>query len=133
MTVNTADGSADAGRTTEVTSRYIVPAARARNGQWLLAALLLAGAAQLIAVAVVTSADRIASPAPWWAVLLATAPAPLSAVAAFAPRIIGRVAVVLAVAAVLVGLIGGVTHNGLFFAPALVALVIGGLRLWRLS
>ncbi len=131
MTIKTAAGSADAGRPTEVTSRHIVPAPRARNGQWLLAGLLLAGAAQLIAVAVVTSADRIASPAPWWAVLLATAPAPLAAVAAFAPRTIARVAVVLAVAAVLAGLIGGVTHNGLFFAPALVALVIGGLRLWK--
>ena len=133
MTVKTVEGSADAGRPTEVTSRYIVPAPRARNGQWLLAGLLLAGAAQFIAVAVVTSADRIASPAPWWAVLLATAPTPLAAVAAFAPRTIGRVAVVLAVAAVLAGLIGGIAHNGLFFAPALVALVIGGLRLWRLG
>jgi len=36
------------------------------------------------------------------------------------------------VAALVVGIIGGITHNGLFFAPALVALMIGGLRLWRL-
>jgi len=132
MTVETAEGSADARRQTEVTPRYVVPAPRAPNGQWLLAGLLLAGAAQLIAVAVVTSADRIASPAPWWAILLATAPAPLAALAAFAPRTVARVAVVAAVAAVLIGLVGGITYNGLFFAPALVALVMGGLRLWRL-
>ena len=133
MTVRTAESSADGGRQTEVTPRYIVPAPRARNGQWLLAGLLLAGAAQLIAVAVVTSADRIASPAPWWLVLLATAPAPLAAIAAFAPLAVGRVAVVAAVAAVFAGLIAGITHNGLFFAPALVALIIGGARLWRVS
>jgi len=132
MTVKTAEGSPDAGRLTAANPAHIVPAARARNGQWLLAGLLLAGAAQLIAVAVVTSADPVARPAPWWALLLATAPAPLAAIAAFAPRAVGRVAVVAAVAAVLAGLIGGITHNGLFFAPALVALVVGGVRLWRL-
>jgi len=130
MTVKTAEGLADAGRQTEVTSHYIVPAARARNGQWLLAGLLLAGAAQLIDVAVLTSADRL--PASWWGLLLATAPAPLAAVAAFAPPKVARLAVVVVVAALVVGIIGGITHNGLFFAPALVALMIGGLRLWRL-
>lgn len=130
MTVKTAEGSADAGRQTEITPRYIVPAARARNGQWLLAGLLLAGAAQLIDVAVLTSADRL--PTSWWALLLATAPAPLAAVGAFAPPKVARLAVVVVVAALVAGIIGGITHNGLFFAPALIALVIGGLRLWRL-
>lgn len=129
MTVKTDEGSADAGRLTEVTSRYIVPAPRARNGQWLLAGLLLAGAAQLIDIAVLTSADRL--PASWWLLLLATAPAPLAAVAAFAPPEVARLAVVMVVAALVAGVIGGITHNGLFFAPALVALVIGGLRLWK--
>jgi hypothetical protein len=129
MTVKTAEGSSDAGRLTEVTPPYIVPAARARNGQWLLAGLLLAGAAQLIDVAVLTSADRL--PASWWALLLATAPAPLAAVAAFAPLRVARLAVVAVVAVLIAGIVGGITHNGLFFAPALVALVIGGLRMWR--
>jgi hypothetical protein len=130
MTVKTAEGSSAAGRLAEVTPRYIVPAARARNGQWLLAGLLLAGAAQLIDVAVLTGADRL--PATWWILLLATAPAPLAAVAAFAPAKVARVAVIVVVAVVIAGIIGGITHNGLFFAPALVALVVGGLRLWRL-
>jgi hypothetical protein len=129
MTVKTAKGSADAGRPTEVTSRYIVPAPQARNGPWLLAGLLLAGAAQLIDIAVLTSADRL--PASWWLLLLATAPAPLAAVAAFAPPKVARLAVGVVVAALVAGVIGGITHNGLFFAPALVALVIGGLRLWK--
>jgi hypothetical protein len=130
MTVKTAEGSSAAGRPADVTPRYIVPAARARNGQWLLAGLLLAGAAQLIDVAVLTSADRL--PSSWWVLLLATAPAPLAAVAAFAPPKIARLAVIVVVAVLVAGIIAGITHNGLFFAPALVALVVGGLRLWRL-
>jgi hypothetical protein len=30
-----------------------------------------------------------------------------------------------------VGIIGQVTHTGVFFLPALVAMVVAALRLWR--
>lgn len=129
MTSKTTEIPTDAGRLAAVAPAHIVPAARARNGQWLLAGLLLCGAAQLIDIAVLTSADRL--PASWWTLLLATAPAPLAAVAAFAPPMVARLAVVAAVAVLVAGIIGGITHNGLVFAPALVALVVGGVRLWR--
>lgn len=131
MTANTAESPSEARRPAEVTSAHIVPAARARNGQWLLAGLLLSGAAQLIDIAVLTSADRL--PASWWALLLAIAPAPLAAVAAFAPPRVARLAVVVAVAVLVAGIVGGITHNGLFFAPALVAMAVGGLRLWKVT
>jgi uncharacterized membrane protein len=131
MTSKTTEGHSAAARLAESAPAHIVPAARARNGQWLLAGLLLSGAAQLIDIAVLTSADRL--PASWWALLLAVAPAPLAAVAAFAPPMVARPAVVAAVAMLVAGIGGGITHNGLFFAPALVALVVGGARLWRVS
>jgi hypothetical protein len=118
--------SADTGQAHDV-----IAAARARNGQWLLAGLLLSGAAQLVAIAVLTSADPI--PVSWWSLLLAIAPAPLAAVAAFAPRPVAKVAVVAVLAAVIAGLVGGIAHNGLFFAPALLTLIVGGWRLWRVG
>jgi hypothetical protein len=131
MTSRIAEIPADARRVAPLTPADIVPAARARNGQWLLAGLLLSGAAQLIDIAVLTSADRL--PASWWALLLAIAPAPVAAVAAFATPMVARLAVVAAIAVLVAGIVGGITHNGLFFAPALVALVGGGVRLWRVS
>jgi hypothetical protein len=131
MTSSTAHSPADAGHVAPLAPTHIVPAARARNGQWLLAGLLLSVAAQLIDIAVLTSADRL--PASWWTLLLAIAPAPLAAVAAFATPRVARLAVVVAVAVLVAGVVGGITHNGLFFAPALVALVVGGVRLWRVA
>src|SRR5690349_15010633 len=50
---------------------------------WRRAALFLAGAAQLITISALVGADPI--PATWSSLLLAVAPAPLAAVAAFAP------------------------------------------------
>jgi hypothetical protein len=29
------------------------------------------------------------------------------------------------------GIAGGILHTGLFFVPALVALAVGGVKLWR--
>jgi hypothetical protein len=41
---------------------------------------------------------------------------------------------VVATAVVLVvGIVGGILHTGLFFVPALVVLVIAGVKLWRES
>jgi hypothetical protein len=96
---------------------------------WLVGALLLSGAGQLITISALLSVDPLA--ATWWALLLAIAPAPLAAVAAFAPAALAR-AVAAALAVVLiVGIVGGVLHTGLFFLPALVVLVVGGRALWR--
>lgn len=130
MTLPSAATPADATQAASKTAYHgEISAPQARNGPWLFAGLLLSGAAQLIAISVLTSADPL--PVSWWALLLAIAPAPLAAVAAFAPQGLARLAVIAAVAVVIAGIIGGITHNGLFFAPALVALVVGGLRLWR--
>ena len=78
---------------------------------------------------------RAAAPGSWpWrraALLLAIAPAPLAAVAAFAPPRVARVAVVAAAAVVAAGIAGQVTHTGLFFVPALAALAGAAVRLWR--
>jgi hypothetical protein len=103
--------------------------AEVRRWRWLTAAFLLAGAAQLITISALVSADPLA--ASWWALLLAVAPAPLTAIAAFAPATVARPATVLAAAALVVGIIGGLLHIGLFFVPALAALAAGGVRLWR--
>lgn len=96
---------------------------------WRRGALVFSVAAQVITIAALTSADPI--PASWAALLLAVAPAPLALVAAFAP---GRVAALAAPAAVLVlviGIIAQITHTGLFFLPALAAMAVAALRLWR--
>jgi hypothetical protein len=57
------------------------------------------------------SADPI--PATWAALLLAIAPAPLTA------------------AVLVVGIAGQVTHTGLFFVPALVVMAVAAVKLWR--
>jgi len=105
----------------------VVPA----QGSWVWreAALLASIAAQLITISALVSADPI--PASWSALLLAVAPAPLALVAAFAPVPAARVAAALAVVVLVIGIIGQVTHTGLFFLPALAAMIVAALRLWR--
>ena len=97
-------GEATSAETTEAT-----PAAG--SWPWRKAALLASIAGQMITIAALNSADPI--PATWAALLLAIAPAPL------------------AVVVLLVGIIGQVTHTGLFFLPALAATAVAALRLWR--
>jgi hypothetical protein len=95
---------------------------------WRRRALLLAGAAQLITISALIGSDPLA--VSWWALLLAIAPIPLAAVAAFGPGHVARlVAAWACVAVMIVGLIGGVLHTGLFFAPALIVLVVGAVKL----
>jgi hypothetical protein len=107
-----------------------VAARRAVPGwRWLTAAFLLAGAAQLITISALLSADPLA--ASWSALLLAIAPVLLTAVAAFTPAAVARPATVVAAAALVVGIIGGLLHTGLFFVPSLAALAVGGVRLFR--
>jgi hypothetical protein len=97
---------------------------------WRRGALLLAGAAQLITIAALIGSDPMG--VTWWSLLLAIAPVPLTAVAAFWPARVARLVAAWAGAVViLAGLIGGVLHTGLFFAPALVVLVVGALKLMR--
>jgi hypothetical protein len=96
---------------------------------WRRRAVLLAGAAQLITIAALLSVDPLA--ASWWSLLLAIAPAPIAAAAAFGPGLVARVAAWAGAAVMLAGLIGGVLHTGLFFAPALIAMVIGAVKLSR--
>jgi hypothetical protein len=102
---------------------------RPASRQWLIGAFLLAGAAQLITISALTSADP--APATWAALLLAIAPAPLTAAAAFAHAPVARLAMIVAAAVLVAGIIGTVEQTGLFFAPALVLLVVGGLKSWQ--
>jgi hypothetical protein len=89
---------------------------------WRRGALLLAAAAQLITIAALESNDPI--PVTWAALLLAIAPAPLAALAAYA-------AAPATVAVLVAGIAGLVTHTGLFFVPALAVMVVAAVRLWR--
>jgi hypothetical protein len=96
---------------------------------WRRGALILAGSAQLITISALNSADPLA--VTWWSLLLAIAPAPLAAVAAFAPAPLNRLGAVAGVLVLAAGIAGGILHIGLFFVPALVALAVGGVKLWR--
>jgi hypothetical protein len=96
---------------------------------WRRAALFLAGAAQLITISALVGADPI--PATWSSLLLAIAPAPLAAAAAFAPAPVNLLAAVTGIAVLAVGGVAQVTHTGLFFTPALVVLAAAAVKLWR--
>jgi hypothetical protein len=96
---------------------------------WRRGALLLAGAAQLITISALTGADPLA--VTWWSLLLAIAPAPLAAAAAYAPAPVNRLAAVAGVLVLIAGIAGGILHIGLFFVPALVVLAVAAVKLWR--
>lgn len=113
----------------------IVPPAPAamplpRSRLWLRGALYLAGGAQLITISALVNAQH-PLPVTWAALLLAIAPAPLVAVAAFAPTTVARPTAVVAAVVLVVGIVGGILHTGLFFVPALAVLAVGGVKLWR--
>ena len=95
---------------------------------WRRAALFLAGAAQLITISALVGADPI--PATWSSLLLAVAPAPLAAAAAFAPAPVNLLAAVAGIAVLAVGIVAQATHTGLFFLPALVVLAVAAVKLW---
>jgi len=79
-------GSAPAGSASETISSSAPP-----SWPWRRGALILGGAAQLITISALTSADPLA--VTWWALLLAIVPAPLAA-AAFAPAPVNLVVAV---------------------------------------
>jgi hypothetical protein len=83
----------------------------------------------LITISALVSADPI--PATWSSLLLAIAPAPLAAAAAFAPAPVNLLAAVAGIAVLVVGIVAQVTHTGLFFVPALAVLAVGAVKLWR--
>ena len=91
--------------------------------------MLLAGAAQLITISALNSADPLA--VSWASLLLAIAPAPLAAAAAFAPARLNLLAGVAGIVVMVAGIAGGILHIGLFFVPALVVLAVGTVKLWR--
>jgi hypothetical protein len=97
---------------------------------WRRGALFLAGAAQLITISALNSADPLA--VTWASLLLAIAPAPLAAVAAFAPARMARLAAaVVGVVVLVAGMAGGIGLVGVFFVPAAVVLAVGVVKLWR--
>lgn len=96
---------------------------------WLRIALFLAGGAQLITISALVRAQPLA--VTWSSLLLAIAPAPVTAAAAFASAPVARPAAAVAAVVLLAGIVGGVTHTGLFFLPALAALAVGAGKLWR--
>jgi hypothetical protein len=104
-------------------------AAASPGSAWLKGTLLLAGAAQLITISALTSADPLA--VTWASLLLAIAPAPLVAAAAFTAAPVDRIAAVVAALILIAGMAGAIVHTGLFFVPALVVLAIGGVKLGR--
>jgi hypothetical protein len=96
---------------------------------WRRAALFLAGAAQLITISALVGVDP--PPVTWSSLLLAVAPAPLAAAAAFAPAPVNLLAAVAGIAVLAAGIVAQLTHTGLFFVPALVVLAVGAVKLWR--
>jgi hypothetical protein len=106
------------------------PAAAPPSWQWRRAALLLAIAVQLITISALVRDVGIV-PATWMALLLAIGPAPLALAAAFAPVPASGLAAAAGVLVLVTGIAGQITHTGVFFVPALVALTGGAVLLWR--
>ena len=112
-----------------LTSARVARRATIPGWPWRRGAMLLSGAAQLITISALVSADP--EPATWAMLLLAIAPAPLAAGTAFLPA---RMAMLTAVAAVIVllsGIIGAITHTGVLFVPGFAVMVVAGVKLWR--
>jgi hypothetical protein len=95
---------------------------------WRRGALILAGAAQLITISALVGADPLATT--WSSLLLAIAPAPLAALAAFSPAPANRFAAAVGAAVLVAGIVGEITHTGVLFLPALVVLIVGTVKLW---
>ena len=108
----------------------VPPAPAPPSWAWRRAALILAGAAQLITISALVTSDYPLA-ATWWSLLLGIAPAPVAAAAAFAPAPVNRLAGVAGVLVLVAGIAGGIVHIGVLFVPALVALAVGTVKLWR--
>jgi hypothetical protein len=86
-------------------------------------------AGQLITISALTSADPLT--VSWAALLLAIAPVPLAILVALAPRQLVKPSILLALVVLIVGMVGGITHTGLFFLPELVVLCFATVRAWE--
>jgi hypothetical protein len=127
MTTENALADTSSSATTKpATGSAVVPAPP--SWPWRRGALLLAGAAQLITISALVGADPLATT--WSSLLLAIAPAPLAAIAAFSPAPASRVAAVVAAAVLVAGIVGQITHTGVLFLPALAVLIVGAVKLW---
>jgi hypothetical protein len=93
---------------------------------WLRGALVLAIGAQLITISALGSADPLV--VNWATLLMAIAPAPLAALTVLAPKRFVWAAMVLDIVVLVVGIVGGITHTGLFFVPELAVLVYAMVR-----
>lgn len=111
-----------------LTSARVARRATIPSWPWRRGAMLLSGAAQLITISALVSADP--EPATWSMLMLAIAPAPLAAGTAFLPARLARLTAVAAAVVLLVGIIGAVRHTGLFFVPAFVVMVVAIIKLW---
>jgi hypothetical protein len=123
---DTSSSASSATTTATSSSAAAVPAAP--SWAWRRGALILAGAAQLITISALVGADPLA--ATWSSLLLAIAPAPLAAVAAFSPAPASRFAAVVGAAVLVAGIVGQITHVGVLFLPALAVLIVATVKLW---
>jgi len=112
-----------------ITSARVAKRSTVPSWPWRRGAMLLAGAAQLITISALVSADP--APATWASLLLAIAPVLLAAATAHAPARIARFTGLAAIAVLVAGIIGAIGHTGLFFVPALAVLMVGTIKLWR--
>jgi len=112
-----------------ITSARVAKRSTIPSWPWRRGAMLLAGAAQLITISALVSADP--APATWASLLLAIAPVLLAAATAHAPARIARFTALAGIAVLVAGIIGAVGHTGLFFVPALAVLIVGTIKLWR--
>jgi hypothetical protein len=126
MTTENAAADTSSVTSTAATRNLAVPAPP--SWPWRRGALILAGAAQLITISALASADPLA--ATWSSLLLAIAPAPLAAAAAFLPAPVNRLAAVVAAVVLVAGIVGGITHTGVLFLPALAVMIVGAVKLW---
>jgi hypothetical protein len=136
MATQSSTAAQSASVTSQSATAVSVKPPRSITQRWLFAAFLLAGAAQLITIAALLGSTPLATS--WSALLLAIAPAPLTATAAFTAPRLARLAVAAAGVAIGVGIVGSLidwsmstARTGVLFILALAAVVVGGLRLWR--
>jgi hypothetical protein len=93
---------------------------------WRRGGFLFAGAAQVITISALVSADPMK--ATWASLLLAIAPVLLAAAGAYLPSPPARLAAVAAAALViLIGIIGAIHQAGALFIPAFVMLVVAAI------
>jgi hypothetical protein len=103
---------------------------------WLRGALVLAIAGQLITISALTSADPLS--VTWSALWLGIAPAPVAAFPVLASAVLRRPElvrplIVLDAVVLVVGIIGGILHTGVYFVPELIVLAIAAVKAWRES